>query len=70
MLLHDSLYLKEISKRICEINSVAELYLLYNQFPEFQMILKPEFEKQRTRIMIKQEIKTKLIHPSNFSNGK
>ena len=67
---NESFSLEEISKRICEINSVAELYLLYNQFPEFQMILKPEFEKQRTRIMIKQEIKTKLIHTSNFNNGK
>ena len=59
----------EVSKRIAEVSSIKDLLKLYQEFPQYKEALKTEFEQQKRRILINQEVKTQLITPSNSSNG-
>ena len=59
----------EISVRIGECHSIQELLDLYKQHPQFKAILQPEFEMRKRQILINQEVKSQLDHPSILDNG-
>lgn len=59
----------DISIRIGECKSIQELLDLYKEYPEFKAILQPEFEQRKRQILINQEVKTQLDHPSIIENG-
>jgi hypothetical protein len=51
----------EVSVRIEECKTIAELLDLYHQFPEYQKPLKKEFEQQKKRLLIDEEVKSQLL---------
>jgi hypothetical protein len=59
----------DISRRIGDIVSIQELLALYQEYPQFKEILKPEFEQRKRQIIIQQEVKTELLNSQNSSNG-
>lgn len=59
----------DISIRIGECHSIQELFDLYREFPQFKAILQPEFEHRKRQILINQEVKSQLVHPSIIDNG-
>lgn len=59
----------DVSRRISDIISIQELLSLYQQYPQFREVLKPEFEQRKRQIIIAQEIKTELLTPKTSSNG-
>jgi len=59
----------DISKRIVDTNSIQELLSLYQEYPQFRDLLKPEFEQQKKRIIVNQETNQHLIHQQNFSTN-
>lgn len=59
----------DISTRIGECKSIQELLDLYKEYPQFKAILQPEFEQRKRQILINQEVKTQLDHPSIIENG-
>lgn len=59
----------DVSRRIGDIISIQELLSLYQQYPQFKEVLKPEFEQRKRQIIIAQEIKTELLTPQTSSNG-
>lgn len=59
----------DVSRRIGDIISIQELLSLYQQYPQFKEVLKPEFEQRKRQIIIAQEIKTELLTPKTSSNG-
>lgn len=59
----------DISQRIGECHSLHELLDLYKEYPQFKAILQPEFELRKRQIIINQEVKSQLIHPSISENG-
>jgi len=64
-----ALTVDDISKRIGGIVSIQELLALYQQYPQFKEILKPEFEQRKRQIIIAQEVKTTLPTLQSSSNG-
>ena len=59
----------DVSKRIGDIVSIQELLALYQQYPQYKEILKPEFEQRKRQIIIHQEVKTALPNLQNATNG-
>jgi AAA domain len=59
----------DVSRRIGDVISIQELLSLYQQYPQFKEVLKPEFEQRKRQIIIAQEIKTELLTPQTSSNG-
>ena len=59
----------DVSRRIGDVISIQELLSLYQQYPQFKEVLKPEFEQRKRQIIIAQEIKTELLTPQSSSNG-
>lgn len=59
----------DISLRIGECKSIQELLDLYKEYPQFNAILQPEFEKRKRQILINQEVKSQFNHPSIIDNG-
>ena len=59
----------DVSKRIGDIVSIQELLALYQQYPQYKEILKPEFEQRKRQIIIHQEVKTALPNLHNTTNG-
>lgn len=53
---------KEVYEHIQMCNTVAELLALYKQFPQYQDMLKPDFEAKKTLLI-------HLSNPKNFSNN-
>lgn len=64
-----SISVDDISRRIGDIVSIQELLALYQQYPQFKEILKPEFEQRKRQIIIHQEVKTALPNLQNATNG-
>jgi hypothetical protein len=60
----------DISVRIGETKSIQELLALYQNYPQFKEVLKPEFESRKRQILIGQEVKTNLINSNRSINGK
>jgi hypothetical protein len=60
----------DVSERIGECKSIGELLGLYKQFPEFREVLKPEYEKQKRRILITQDVQQQISSSQNpHQNG-
>ena len=51
----------DIQDRIGECKSMQELLTLYKMFPQFQQSLKPEFESQKRKLIIKADDDRKLL---------
>lgn len=58
----------DISNRIEDCKTIKELLDLYQEYPEFKDLLKPEFEEQKRSIMNK-EITTQLANQKIMQNG-
>ena len=60
----------DVVSRITNCKSIQELLTLYNEFPQFQETLRPEYETQKRRIIVSPEIKTQLFNNQKQSaNG-
>jgi hypothetical protein len=64
-----SVSVDELSKRIGDTVSIKELLELFQQFPQYREVLKPEFEQQKRRILINENVTTKLAHQKIHTNG-
>jgi hypothetical protein len=60
----------DVSQRIGEITSIQQLLRLYEQYPQFQQSLKPEFEQQKRRIIVNNEVTKQLADEPVSLNGK
>jgi hypothetical protein len=59
----------DISKRICDCKSIDELLSLYSMYPQFKEILQKEFESQKRRILINNQVETTLANQKRNNNG-
>ncbi|TCZ73285.1 AAA family ATPase [Flaviaesturariibacter aridisoli] len=59
----------DVSGRIGDCRSIQELLELYQEYPQFQGVLKPEFEQHKRRIMINQEAQKELANQNLSTNG-
>ena len=64
-----TLSVDELSNRISECKSIQELINLYNQHPEYKDLLKPEFEQQKKRLLINQNVQQQLSNQKINTNG-
>ena len=64
--------LDSFRKRIGETRNLQELVDLYNSYPALQEVLKPEFQKRKKLLQVRQEVMSKLIsnNPPLNLNGK
>ena len=64
--------LDSLRKRIGETRNLQELVDLYNSYPALQEVLKPEFQKRKKLLQVRQEVMSKLIsnNPPLNLNGK
>ena len=64
--------LDSLRKRIWETRSLQELLCLFNEYPALQEVLKPEFQKRKKLLQVRQEVMSKLIsnNPPLNLNGK
>ena len=54
----------DVQDRIGECKSMQELLTLYKMFPQFQQSLKPEFESQKRKLIIKADDDRKILTQS------
>ncbi len=59
----------DVSARINDCRSLDELLSLYKQHPQFNDVLKPEFEKRKRRILIGDEVSTTFPNENFSQNG-
>lgn len=59
----------EVSVRINECKTVAELFQLYNLFPQYRAVLRSEYEAKKREIVLNRDEKLELGNPLNNSNG-
>lgn len=59
----------DVSVRIGHCKSIKELLELYKEHPQFKEVLKPEFEKQKRRILIGADVTTTLSNQQIYQNG-
>lgn len=59
----------EVAERINDCKSINELLEVYKQYPEFRVALKPEFEKQKRRLLINQEAESIISQSKISANG-
>lgn len=59
----------DVSRRLNDIISIQELLKLYQQYPHFQDALKPDFEKQKRKILISNNTVNELANVKHSSNG-
>lgn len=65
----DSVSVDELSKRIGDVSSIKELLDLFQQFPQYREVLRPEFETRKRQIMINQNVQQQLAHQKINTNG-
>lgn len=61
--------MEEVSKRISEMMSVKELLSLYQLFPQYNDVLKSEFELRKRQILINQNVNQQLSNQNSNQNG-
>ena len=61
--------IEDVCRRIDGCKSVQELIELYHQYPAVQKTLKPEFEQQKRRILINEDVTKELSNKKLSSNG-
>lgn len=59
----------DLTTRISGCRTIKQLLDLYQQFPQFKDLLKPEFEKQKRSILINNEVTTQLANQKIIQNG-
>ena len=59
----------DVSLRINECKSIQELLELYKQHPQFKVVLQSEFEQQKRRILINEDVSKELSNLKQSSNG-
>jgi hypothetical protein len=59
----------DVSLRINDCKSIKELLELYKQHPQFKVVLQPEFEQQKRRILINEDVSKELSNLKQSSNG-
>jgi hypothetical protein len=64
--------LDSLRKRIGETRNLQELVNLFNMYPALQEVLKPEFQKRKKLLQVREEVMSKLIsnNPPFNLNGK
>lgn len=64
--------LDSLRKRIGETRNLQELVDLFNAYPSLQEVLKPEFQKRKKLLQVRQDVMSKLIsnNPPLNLNGK
>lgn len=60
---------QDISERINDCQSISELLDIYKHYPQYREALKPEFEQQKRRILINQDVTQKLSTTKTSANG-
>ncbi len=61
----------QLTERIGRCKSIQELLKLYQEHPDFKVVLKPEFEKRKREILLDQHLDGPQIHqPKPSPNGK
>ena len=63
------LNIDDISLRINDCKSIQELLELYKQHPQFKIVLHSEFEQQKRRILINEDVSKELSNLKQSSNG-
>lgn len=58
-----------VSVRINDCKSIAELLELYRQHPQFKVVLQSEFEQQKRRLLINEDVSKELSNLKQSSNG-
>jgi hypothetical protein len=59
----------ELTYRIGETKSIKELLDLYQTFPQYKQVLKPEYELRKRQILINREVQNDLNNLKTASNG-
>lgn len=59
----------DVTARINECRNIQELLEVYKRYPQFKESLKPEFEQQKRRILIHQDVTTVLANQKPSHNG-
>jgi len=60
----------DISDRISNCKSIADLLLLYNMYPKYKTSLLPEYEKRKRELILAPDIKPQLLNTlNNNPNG-
>jgi len=59
----------DISERINDCCSINELLDIYKQYPQFRETLKPEFEQQKRKILISQDVTKQLSSTTKTSSN-
>lgn len=59
----------DISLRINDCKSIQELLELYKQHPQFKVVLQSEFEQQKKRLLINEDVSKELSNLKQSSNG-
>ena len=59
----------DVSLRINDCKSIQELLELYKQHPQFNVVLQSEFEQQKRRILINEDVSKELSNLKQSSNG-
>jgi hypothetical protein len=60
----------ELSARIGECKSISELLDLYHQYPEYQNSFKKEFEQQKRRLLIDDDLKSQLPTATSLNGSR
>ena len=59
----------DVSRRIGDIVTIQQLLSLYQEYPQFRDVLKPEFEQQKSKIIVNQQGNSQLTHQQSFSTN-
>jgi hypothetical protein len=58
-----------VSKRIGDCKSIQELLDIYKMYPQFKETLKSEYETQKRRILINDQVSNQLLNQKTIQNG-
>jgi hypothetical protein len=65
----DDVSVDEISKRIGNTVSIKELLDIFQNYPQYREVLRPEFETRKRQIMINQNVQQDLATHKIHTNG-
>jgi hypothetical protein len=65
----DELSAEVIKQRIGDVLSIKELLSLYNEYPQYQHSLKPDFEARKKQLLSNPEVKQQYINQNLPKNG-
>jgi hypothetical protein len=59
----------DVSKRISDTASIKDLLEVYNMYPQYKDVLKPEYEQRKKQLLINREVQNNLITLNQSANG-